>query len=149
MTMNSSLSKIIEILLVEDSHSDAQLIAKVFERANLTIHLEIVEDGVEALAFLNREGRYSQMPRPNLILLDLHLPKKDGIGVLTAIKTDSNLRDIPVIILTTSDAQEDIINCYKMDANCYLTKPRDLKEFQATIKTIETFWLKCVQLPTN
>jgi CheY-like chemotaxis protein len=145
--MNISLSQTIEILLVEDSHSDAQLIAKVFNQANLPTHLEIVEDGVEALAFLHREGRYSKMPRPNLILLDLNLPKKDGIGVLAAIKADVNLRNIPVIVLTTSDSQEDILNCYQMDANCYLTKPRNLQQFQATIKIIESFWLKYVQLP--
>lgn len=144
--MNNSLSKTIEILLVEDSQTDAQLIAKVFEKTNFLAHLEIVEDGVEALAFLNQEGRYSQMPRPNLILLDLYLPKKDGIDVLKAIKTDFNFCDIPVIILTTSQAQNDIINCYKMDANCYLTKPRDLQQFQTTIKNIENFWLKYVQL---
>ena len=145
--MNSVTLRPIEILLVEDSPSDAKLIKKVFARATIPHHLEQVEDGIEALDFLYQQGDYKSAPRPDMILLDLHLPKKDGLCVLAEIKADSQLSKIPVIVLTTSHCQEDVINCYQMDANCYLTKPNNLQEFKQTVSMIEDFWLGFVQLP--
>ncbi|MBE9169420.1 response regulator [Pleurocapsales cyanobacterium LEGE 06147] len=138
----------IEILLVEDSPIDAKLIAKVFSHATITHHLQIVTDGVEAIAFLHQKGKYSHKPRPDLILLALHLPKKDGLGVLAEIRANSKFLNIPVIILTTSECQEDIINCYHMDANCYLTKPNDLDAFCETVTLIQDFWLNFAKLPS-
>jgi CheY-like chemotaxis protein len=146
--MNSVIPRAIEILLVEDSPTDAKLIAKVFSQAKITHQLQIATDGVEAIAFLHQEGKYSQMPRPDLILLDLHLPKKDGLGVLTEIRANSKFRNIPVIILTTSECQEDILNCYQMEANCYLTKPNDLDKFRETVTFIKDFWLNFAKLPS-
>ena len=145
--MNDVILRPVEILLVEDSPSDAKLISKVFSRATIPHHLELVEDGIEAIAFLYQQGEYRSAPRPDLILLDLHLPKKDGLGVLAEIKSDSQLSKIPVIILTTSDCQEDVVSCYQMEANCYLTKPNNLQEFKETVTIIEDFWLRFVKLP--
>ena len=145
--MNGVILRPIEILLVEDSLSDARLISKVFDDANIPCHVELVEDGIEAIDFLYQQGEYLAAPRPDLILLDLHLPKKDGLGVLAEIKTDAQLSQIPVIILTTSDCQEDVRSCYQMDANCYLTKPNNLQEFKETISIIEDFWLGFAKLP--
>lgn len=145
--MNSVILRPIEILLVEDSPSDAKLIKKVFDRATIPHHLEQVEDGIEALDFLYQQGEYKSAPRPDMILLDLHLPKKDGLCVLAEIKADDQLGKIPVIVLTTSRCQEDVINCYQMDANCYLTKPNNLQEFKQTVSMIEDFWLGFVKLP--
>jgi two-component system response regulator len=107
-----------------------------------------VSDGVEAIAFLHQEGKYSQMPRPDLILLDLHLPKKDGLGVLAEIRANSKFHNIPVIILTTSECQEDILNCYQLEANCYLTKPDNLDKFHQTVTFIKDFWLNFAKLPS-
>jgi CheY-like chemotaxis protein len=146
--MNSVIPKAIKILLVEDSPIDAKLIAKVFSEATITHHLQIVSDGVEAIAFLHQEGKYSQMPRPDLILLDLHLPKKDGLGVLAEIRANSKFHNIPVIILTTSECQEDILNCYQLEANCYLTKPDNLDKFHETVTFIKDFWLNFAKLPS-
>ena len=145
--MNSVILRPIEILLVEDSPSDAKLISKVFTRATIPCHLKLVEDGIEAIDFLYQQGEYNSAPRPDLILLDLHLPKKDGLGVLAEIKADSQLSKIPVIVLTTSDCQEDVLTCYQMDVNCYLTKPNNLQEFKETVTIIEDFWLSFVKLP--
>ena len=145
--MNSVILRPIEILLVEDSPSDAKLISKVFTRATIPCHLELVEDGIEALDFLYQQGEYKSAPRPDLILLDLHLPRKDGLGVLAEIKADSQLSKIPVIVLTTSHCPQDVINCYQMDANCYLTKPNNLQEFKQTVSMIEDFWLGFVKFP--
>ncbi|MDJ0635123.1 MAG: response regulator [Xenococcaceae cyanobacterium MO_188.B29] len=145
--MNSVTLRPIEILLVEDSPSDAKLIKKVFDRATIPHHLEQVEDGIEALDFLYQQGEYGSAPRPDMILLDLHLPKKDGLCVLAEIKADSQLSKIPVIVLTTSHSPKDVINCYQMDANCYLTKPNNLQEFKQTVSIIEDFWLGFVKLP--
>lgn len=146
--MKSVIPRAIEILLVEDSPTDAKLIAKVFSHAQITHQLQIVTDGVEAIAFLQQEGIYSQMPRPDLILLDLHLPKKDGLGVLAEIRTNSKFYNIPVIILTTSECQEDILNCYHLEANCYLTKPNNLDKFYETITFLKDFWLNFAKLPS-
>ncbi len=136
-----------EILLVEDSITDATLIAKILAKAGISHNLRIVEDGVEAVSFLYREGRYDKMPRPDIIFLDLHLPKKDGLGVLAEIKSEPRLRNIPVIILTSSASQEDITKCYQMNANCYLTKPSTSEDFCRTVEVLEDFWLNIVQLP--
>lgn len=138
-----------EILLVEDSITDATLIAKILAKAGISHNLRIVEDGVEAVSFLYREGRYDKMPRPDIIFLDLHLPKKDGLGVLAEIKSEPSLRNIPVIILTSSASQEDITKCYQMNANCYLTKPSTSEDFCRTVEVLEDFWLNIVQLPLN
>ena len=139
----------LEILLVEDSITDATLIAKMFAQAEIPHNLRIVEDGVEAVSFLYREGRYNKMPRPDIIFLDLHLPKKDGLGVLDQIKSEPSLRNIPVIILTSSASQKDITKCYQMNANCYLTKPSTSEDFCRTLEVLEDFWLNIVQLPLN
>jgi CheY-like chemotaxis protein len=145
--MTSILSRPIEILVVEDSPYDAKLIATVFDHASIPNHVQVVRDGVEAIAFLHQEGQYQQMHLPDLILLDLHLPRKNGLRVLAEIKADSRLQHIPVIILTTSNSQADILHCYELEANCYLAKPSTMSEFRETILFIEDFWLKWVKLP--
>ena len=137
----------IDVLLVEDSPSDAKLTAKTFQKAKVLNTLHIVEDGVEAIAFLNQTGPYKESPRPDLILLDLNLPKKDGRQVLEEIKADPKLQNIPVVILTTSEAEEDILKSYKLRANCYITKPVTLQQFVRVIESIEDFWLTVVKLP--
>ncbi|MDY6875836.1 MAG: response regulator [Chloroflexota bacterium] len=139
----------IEILLVEDNPGDVRLTMEAFKENKMHNHLHVVGDGVEALAFLRGEGQYVDLPRPDLILLDLNLPKKDGREVLTDIKDDENLRRIPVVILTTSRAEEDIIKTYDLHANCYITKPVDLGEFIRVVRSIEDFWLTIVKLPTE
>lgn len=141
------LVKPIEILLIEDSPSDADLTIETLSEAKILNNLHVVEDGVEALAFLRREHEYAQMPRPDLILLDLNLPRKDGREVLAEIKSDPDLEIIPVVVLTTSAAEEDILKSYKLHANCYVTKPVGLEEFIRIIKLIEFFWLAAVKLP--
>ncbi|MEM9266005.1 MAG: response regulator [Cyanobacteria bacterium P01_F01_bin.13] len=137
----------IDILLVEDSPSDAKLTAKTFEKAKVLNTLHIVEDGVEAMDFLRQIGDYRKAPRPDLILLDLNLPKKDGRKVLAEIKDDPNLATIPVVVLTTSDAEEDILRSYALQANCYIAKPVTLKQFMKVMESIEDFWLTVVKLP--
>ena len=138
----------IEILLVEDSPGDARLTAEALKDAKVLNNMNVVVDGVEAMAFLRRQGSYDKAPRPDLILLDLNLPKKDGREVLAEIKQDPTLADIPVVILTTSAAEQDIVRSYKLHANAYVTKPVDLDKFLSVIKAIERFWLSVVQLPT-
>jgi chemotaxis family two-component system response regulator Rcp1 len=139
----------IEILLVEDSPGDVRLTQEVLKEGHVENHLNVVQDGVEALAFLYREGPYHHAPRPDVILLDLNLPKKDGREVLYQIKTDKNLRRIPVVILTTSQAEEDVLRVYDLHGNCYVTKPVDLDEFIRIVKSIEEFWLTTARLPTE
>ncbi len=139
--------KPIEILLVEDSPSDADLAMEALSQGKILNNLHFVEDGVEAIKFLRKEAPYIKVPRPDLILLDLNLPKKSGVEVLKEIKTDQNLRRIPVLILTTSSAQEDIIMSYSLHANCYITKPVDFLQFTKVVSLIEEFWLTVVQLP--
>lgn len=146
--MNPNPSKPIDILLVEDSPSDAKLTAKTFEKAKVLNNLHIVEDGVEAMNFLRKIEPYQDVPRPDLILLDLNLPKKDGRKVLADIKDDPSLCTIPVVILTTSEAEEDILRSYRLRANCYVTKPVTLKQFIKVVESIEEFWLTVVKLPT-
>jgi CheY-like chemotaxis protein len=137
----------IDILLVEDSPSDAKLTAKTFKKAKVLNRLHIVEDGVEAMDFLHQLGDYQDAPRPDLILLDLNLPKKDGRKVLAEIKEDPTLQNIPVVVLTTSESEEDILKSYKLRANCYITKPVTLQRFIKVVESIEDFWLTIVKLP--
>jgi CheY-like chemotaxis protein len=148
MNINTSYRPV-EILLVEDSPSDADLTVEALSDGKVVNNLHWVEDGVEALAFLRRQGKYSHAPRPDLILLDLNLPKKDGREVLAQIKADSSLKLIPVVILTTSAAERDILKIYELNGNCYVTKPIDLEQFIAVVKLIEMFWLAVVKLPSE
>lgn len=142
-------AKPIEILLVEDSPGDVRLTREALRDAKVRNVLHVVADGLEATAFLLRQGKYASAPRPDLILLDLNLPKKSGREVLEEIKMDSSLSTIPVVILTTSAAEEDILRSYQLHANCYITKPVDLDQFLRVVKTIDSFWLAIVKLPTE
>ncbi|MFQ5596865.1 MAG: response regulator [Nitrospiria bacterium] len=139
----------IDILLVEDSPGDVRLTQEALKEGKVLNRLSVVGDGVEAMDFLRREGEYAAAPRPDMILLDLNLPKKDGREVLQEIKGDPALRRIPVVILTTSKAEEDILKTYDLHANCYVTKPVDLDQFIGVVKNIEDFWLTIVKLPPN
>ena len=138
-----------EILMVEDNPGDIVLTQEAFREGRLAHRLSVVEDGEEALRFLRKQGRYQDAPRPDLMLLDLNIPKKDGRELLAEVKNDPSLRHIPVIVLTTSDAEQDVWRAYKLHANCYLTKPLDLDDFLEKIRSIEEFWLTIVRLPTS
>lgn len=144
---NSQHLNVIDILLVEDSPSDAELTIETFNDCRVLNHLHWVQDGVAALQFLRKQGIYAGVPRPDLILLDLNLPKKDGREVLAEMKSDPNLLTIPVVVLTTSEAEEDILRSYNLHANCYITKPVDFDQFTGIIRLIEGFWLVAVRLP--
>ena len=137
----------IEILLVEDNPGDARLTAEALTDAKVLNTLTVVQDGVEALTYLRRQGRYSDAPRPDVVLLDLNLPKKDGREVLAEIKEDPDLKRIPVVVLTTSRAEEDIARTYDLHGNCYISKPVDLDQFMTVVKSIENFWFTVVRLP--
>lgn len=137
----------IEILLVEDNPGDVRLTVEVLGNGKIHNNLSVVNDGVEALSFLYRNDNYSEAKRPDLILLDLNLPKKDGHEVLAEIKTDKQLRRIPVVVLATSKAEKDILKVYDLSANCYIIKPVDLDQFIEVVKAIEDFWLTIVRLP--
>jgi CheY-like chemotaxis protein len=137
----------IEILLVEDNPGDARLTLEAMRDAKVRNRLHVVEDGVEAMAFLRRQGRFGDAPRPDLILLDLNLPRKDGREVLAEIKVDPDLKRIPVVVLTTSQAEEDVLRAYDLHANCYVTKPVDLEQFMKIVAQIDQFWIKVVTLP--
>lgn len=139
----------IDILLVEDNPGDARLAKRALERSKIRNQLHIVQDGVQAMAFLKRQGAYAAAPRPDVILLDLNLPKKDGREVLAEIKDDVHLRRIPVVILTSSEAEQDIVRSYDLHANAYISKPLDLEQFVAVVQSIENFWLTIVKLPPN
>ena len=136
-----------EILLVEDNPGDVLLTQEAFREGRLAHRLSVVEDGEEAVRFLRREGTYAEAPKPDVILLDLNLPKKDGRELLAEIKEDPALRYIPIIVLTTSDAEQDVWKAYKLHANCYLTKPVNLDDFIRKIRSFEDFWLTVVRLP--
>ena len=136
-----------EVLLVEDSPGDVRLTQEAFCDANRSIRIHVASDGVEAMAFLKREGIHSYAPRPDIILLDLNLPKMDGREVLAQIKADGSLKTIPTVILTTSEAETDIVKSYQLQANCYLTKPVQFDEFASLVKIINDFWLTKVKLP--
>jgi CheY-like chemotaxis protein len=140
-------SRPIEILLVEDSLGDIRLIQEVLKDSKLQTNLSVVQDGVQALAFLRGEGSYTGVPRPDLILLDLNLPRKNGREVLAEIKKAPNLKRIPVVVLTTSDAHKDILVSYNLHVNAYITKPADMEEFTDIIKAIEDFWFQSATLP--
>jgi two-component system, chemotaxis family, response regulator Rcp1 len=137
----------VEILLVEDSPSDTELTVEALKEAKVRNHLTVVEDGVQAMEFLRRQGRFQDAPRPDLIMLDLNLPRKDGREVLAEIKSDEDLRAIPVVVLTTSRAEQDVLRAYQLNANCYITKPVDFEQFLEVIRSIESFWLFVVSLP--
>ncbi len=139
----------IEILLVEDSPGDVRLTQEALSRGKVTNKLHTVTDGVEAIAFLRREGQYADAVRPDLILLDLNLPKKSGHEVLAEIKADDELRRIPVVVLTISQAEQDILESYNLNCNCYIIKPVDLGQFLDMVQAIEDFWLTVVTLPPN
>jgi chemotaxis family two-component system response regulator Rcp1 len=137
----------IEVLLVEDSPGDVRLTQEAFRDANMSIHLHVATDGVEAMAFLRHEGTHVRAPRPDLILLDLNLPRMDGREVLAHIKENEDLKTIPTVILTTSEAEADIARSYQLQANCYLCKPVQLDAFENLVKSINDFWLTKVKLP--
>jgi two-component system, chemotaxis family, response regulator Rcp1 len=146
--MNQRLSqRPAQVLLVEDSPTDVLMTQEAFKQANLLNNLHVVEDGIEAVAFLHRTGFYGQVPRPDLILLDWNLPRKNGREVLAEVKADAELKAIPIVVLTTSQAERDILTAYSLHANCYVTKPVDLKDFIQAIHVIVTFWFTVVTLP--
>ncbi len=136
-----------EVLLIEDNPGDRRLIREAFDDGKMAVNLHTAQDGVEAVVFLRREGRYADAPRPDLIILDLNLPKKNGHEVLAEIKADEQLKRIPVVVLTSSEADTDIAKCYNLHANCYIAKPVDLEQFSAVVQTIENFWFTTVKLP--
>ncbi|WP_414541361.1 response regulator [Nostoc sp. CCY0012] len=137
----------IEVLLVEDNPGDAQLTRIALEDSKISINLNVVEDGVEAMAFLRKEDKYIKVPHPDIVLLDLNLPRKDGREVLAEIKADQHLKRIPVVVLTTSQSEEDILKAYNLSANCFITKPVDFDQFVKIVKSIENFWFAIVKLP--
>jgi len=139
----------VEILLVEDNPGDERLTREALKEGKVYSNLHWVKDGVEAMAFLRREGKYAGSPRPDIVLLDLNLPRKDGREVLQEVKTDEDLKRIPVVVLTTSKAEEDVLRTYNLHANCYVTKPVDLEKFIVVVKSIDVFWLTIVTLPPN
>ncbi len=139
--------KPVEILIVEDNPGDVRLAREGLSECKIHNNLHVVDDGVKAMAFLRQQGEYAKTPRPDLILLDLNLPKKDGREVLREIKDDASLRVIPVVVLTTSKAEEDIVKTYSLHANCYVTKPMALQQFVQVVKSIEDFWFTIVKLP--
>ncbi|KUO60674.1 response regulator [bacterium BRH_c32] len=147
MSSVNSGSEAIEILLVEDNLGDARLAVEALKESKLKNNMHVVNDGEEAMDFLYKKGKYSNVPTPDLILLDLNLPKKDGREVLDEIKTSDILKRIPVVILTISKAEEDILQAYNLHANCFITKPLDLDQFMKVVKSIEDFWLTIVKLP--
>lgn len=146
---NKNLGKPIEILLVEDNPGDVRLTREALREGKVLNNLHVTVDGVDALEFLNKRGRYAKAVRPDIILLDLNLPRMDGHELLRIIKTDANLRRIPVVILTTSRDEQDIIASYDLHANCFITKPVDLDQFITVVQSVEEFWFSIVRLPPN
>lgn len=146
MTSSETVNAV-EILLVEDSPGDVRLTQEALKEAKVRNRLHVVMDGVEAMDYLKRRGRHADAPRPDVILLDLNLPRKDGREVLQEIKADPDLQTIPVVVLTTSRAEEDVIKAYENHANCYITKPVDFEQFIKVVKSIEDFWFTVVKLP--
>jgi len=144
---SQTISRPVEVLLVEDNPGDVRLTREALKEGKIRNNLHVARDGVEALAFLRREGEHADAPRPDVILLDLNLPRKDGREVLTEVKSDPALRQIPVVILTSSQAEEDICRAYDLHANCYISKPVDLDQFIRVVKSIEDFWFTVVKLP--
>ena len=144
---NVASARPIEILLVEDNPGDVRLLMETFREGRIRNRISLVEDGVEALAFLHKEGEHSSAPRPDLILLDLSLPRKNGQEVLAEVKQDADLKRIPVVVITSSQAEKDILQAYDNHVNCYLTKPVDLEQFMGVVRSVEEFWLSVVKLP--
>lgn len=144
--MNTAI-KLVDILVVEDNPGDARLIKEVLKGNKIYNSLNIVKDGIEALDFLHKSGKFADVPRPDLILLDLNLPRKDGREVLAEIKSDERYKQIPVVIMTMSKSEEDILKSYKLHANCFVTKPIDLDQFVKVVESIEDFWFSLVKLP--
>ena len=147
--MTPELVRPVEILLVEDNPGDVRLTREALKEAKVINNLTVLKDGEEALTYLRRQGLYAQAKRPHLILLDLNLPRKDGREVLAQIKADEVLKRIPVVVLTTSQDEQDVLKSYNLHANCYITKPVDLDQFITVVRTIEDFWLGIVVLPVN
>jgi CheY-like chemotaxis protein len=145
--MTQTQARPVEILLVEDSPSDTELTVEALKEAKIHNHLSVVEDGVDAMEFMRRQGRFASAPRPDLIMLDLNLPRKDGREVLAEMKSDPDLKTIPVVVLTTSRADQDVLRAYQLSANCYITKPVDFDQFLNVVRSIESFWLFVVTLP--
>jgi chemotaxis family two-component system response regulator Rcp1 len=139
----------IEILLVEDNPGDVRLTVEALREGRVPNNLHVASDGVEALEFLRRAGQFANAPRPDMVLLDLNLPRKDGREVLAEIKADPELRRIPIVVLTTSQAERDVLQSYNLHANCYITKPVDIDAFFATVRSIDSFWLAVVRLPSE
>ena len=139
--------KLYEILVVEDNPGDARLLQEALNEGSIRNSMNVVEDGEQALLYLNQLGKFCQAPRPDLIFLDLNLPRKDGREVLAEIKADTKLKQIPIVILTTSDAEQDVIRAYNLHANCYVRKPVDLEAFFSTVKACQSYWLGMVRLP--
>jgi CheY-like chemotaxis protein len=144
---NSRYLKPIEILMVDDNLGDIRLTLEALKGSKVKNTIHVVHDGIEAMSFLHRQGNYAMAPRPDLILLDLNMPKKDGREVLAEIKSDEQLKSIPVVILTVSQAEEDILKTYNLHANCYISKPVDLDQFMNIVKSLEDFWFTIVKLP--
>lgn len=139
--------KMVEVLLVEDNPGDVRLTEEALKEGKLKVNLNVVMNGEDAIMFLRKQGRYADVPQPDIILLDLNIPRKSGIEVLEDIKQDARLRYIPVVVLTTSSAEEDILKTYNLHANCYITKPVDFEQFINVIRKVEDFWLTIVKLP--
>ncbi len=144
-----TMPKLIDILLVDDDPADVHLTKKSLQKGKLLNSLHVARDGVDAMAFLRREGEYADAVRPDLILLDLNMPRMDGREVLAELKADEELNSIPVVILTTSEAEEDILKTYRLQASCYITKPVGLESFREVIQSISNFWLACVKYPPH
>lgn len=147
--MESEVSRQVEFLLAEDNPGDVRLTQEALRDSKIRNNLNVVTDGVEAIAFLRRQGKYANAPTPDVVLLDLNLPKKDGREVLAEIKSDPVLKRIPVVIITSSEAEQDILRTYDLHANCYVSKPVDLDQFIKVIQAIENFWLTIVKLPSD
>jgi chemotaxis family two-component system response regulator Rcp1 len=145
--MDDDVGKLVYILLVEDNPGDVELVREALSDSKMRNEMHVATDGIEASDFLKREGKYAAAPRPDLILLDLNLPKKNGRELLQEIKSDPDLKFIPVVVLTSSKAEEDIIRSYNLHANCYITKPVDFEQFMKVVRSIEDFWLTVVKLP--
>jgi two-component system, chemotaxis family, response regulator Rcp1 len=139
----------VQILIVEDNPADARLVREVMRDSKMLNEIHWVPDGVEAMAFLRRQGKYSDSPRPNIMFLDLNMPRKDGREVLREVKSDSELRRIPIVVMTSSQAEEDIARAYDQHANCYVRKPIDFKQFHEVVKSLENFWFTTVELPSR
>lgn len=147
--MENEVGRAVEFLLAEDNPGDVRLTQEALRESKICNNLNVVTDGVEAIAFLRRQGKYANAPTPDVVLLDLNLPKKDGREVLAEIKSDPVLKRIPVVIVTSSEAEQDILRTYDLHANCYVSKPVDLDQFIKVIQAIENFWLTIVKLPSD